>query len=238
MNWEAFFTLHQDLPREGPGSRADLDWACKRAELRSDAKILDAGCGPGADIDGLLAHAPDGHVTAVDAHGPFVAQARAMHGDDPRVTFITGDMAKVEGPFDFIWCAGALYFLGLENGLEVMAEKLAPGGTIAFSHLLFIVAHPDPELRDILKAEVPDIAGPAELKTRIKAAGFDLMGARTLPNSSWDAYYGPMAERIAKLRPGADAELTQILDNNEAEMGLRARFPNQFSYSLSLVRPA
>ena len=68
---EAFFTVHADLPREGPGSRADLDWAVRVAGVSDTARILDAGCGPGADIEGLLAHAPRGHVMAVDTHAPF-----------------------------------------------------------------------------------------------------------------------------------------------------------------------
>ena len=47
-----------------------------------------------------------------------------------------------------------------------------------------------------------------------------------------------MAERIALLRPGADAELTEVLDENDTEIDLWKRFGNQFGYSLSVVRPA
>ena len=169
MNWEAFFTLHSDLPREGPGCPADVDWACNLAGIAKTARILDAGCGPGADNETLLSQAPDGHVTAVDAHAPFVAQARAVHGEDPRVTLIVGDMTSVDGPFDFIWCAGALYFLGLEEGRRLMSDKHAPGGCLAFSHLVYFVADPDPELQRALQLEMPDIAGVDALQDRVRA---------------------------------------------------------------------
>ena len=52
----AFFTVHQDLPREGPGDRESLDWALGLAGVAPEGVILDAGCGPGADVPGLLAH--------------------------------------------------------------------------------------------------------------------------------------------------------------------------------------
>jgi len=46
---DAFFTLHSDVPREGPGDAASLHWAMELAGVKSDARILDAGCGQWAD---------------------------------------------------------------------------------------------------------------------------------------------------------------------------------------------
>lgn len=77
---DAFFQLHADLPREGPGEAADIAWAAELADLKPDALVLDAASGPGGDIDALLRAAPKGHVTAVDLHGPFMDAARAFHG--------------------------------------------------------------------------------------------------------------------------------------------------------------
>ena len=235
---EAFFIVHRDLPREGPGSDEDVLWATGLAGIARDARLLDAGCGPGADIPALRASAPDGHVVAVDAHAPFVEQARALVVNDPQVTLVAGDMAAVGGPFDFIWCAGALYFLGIEPGLETLREKLAPGGAIAFSHLTYLVPDPAAELRTALEAELPDIGGPDALAARIRAAGFEVLGQRILPHASWQAYYGPMRARIATLRPAADAALTVALDECEAEAALYDRLGDQYGYTLSVVRPA
>ena len=67
-------------------------------------------------------------ITAVDSHPPFIEAIRARY---PQVTAFAGDMATAEGPFDFIWCAGALYFLGLSSGLAAFRPRLAETGAIA-----------------------------------------------------------------------------------------------------------
>ena len=236
MDPEAFFTLHSDLPREGPGCRADLDWACALAGIAPNARILDAGCGPGADIGGLLAHAPEGSVLAVDKHARFVDAARSLHKGDPRVTAQVGDMAEIAGSFDFIWSAGALYFLGIRAGLDLMARKLAPNGAIAFSHLVYTVAAPDPALEEAFATE-PDVMGQAELQSLIEGAGVRIEGQRLLPNASWDAYYEPMRARIAQLRGTDDPVLEGVLDAHEDEIRMRDEFGAQFGYVLLVVRP-
>ncbi len=235
---KAFFALHSDLPREGPGSREDLDWAIKRANIPADARVLDAGCGPGADIEGLLAHAPEGHVSAVDTHVPFVDAVKAHWGGDGRVTAMTTDMRDIDGPFEFIWCAGALYFLGLETGLPLLGSKLAPGGSIAFSDLVYIGSKPAQELRTYLEAEVPLMRTQKELQDAIRKAGFQSLGQRVLPKSSWEAYFAPMEQKIAKLRPGASAALAKELDAAEYEIAMWNRYSDTFGYVLSVVRPA
>lgn len=235
---DAFFTLHADLPREGPGDRASLNWAVTTGEVARDARILDAGCGPGADIEGLLAAVPAGRVVAVDSHAPFIARVNARWGTEPRVTARLGDMGAEEGPFDFIWSAGALYALGIEEGLRLMRGKLAPGGTLAFSELVWLVANPAPDLTAALTAEYPEVGGLDELKRRITSAGFDICGLQPLPDAAWEAYYAPMEDRIRRLRLGADERLAAVLDAGQAEIDLWRTNRMSFGYVLTVVRPA
>lgn len=234
---QAFFTVHSDLPREGPGSRADLDWALKLASPPQDARILDAGCGPGADIEGLLAHAPLGHVTALDTHAPFVKAAQANWSEEPRVTLETGDMSEAKGPFDLIWCAGSLYFLGLEKGLLQMAEKLVPGGAIAFSDMVYTSQRRDPEMRKAVEVEAPWITGHIAHQEKIAALGFRILGQRVLPPASWEAYYTPMQARLKTLTPTTDPVLQAAIDEAAAEIALWRKYHRQFGYVLSVVRP-
>ena len=234
---EAFFALHADLPREGPGDRESLDWAAARAGVPADARILDAGCGPGADIEGLLAAAPRGRVVALDRHLPFVHAVNDRWGAEPRVTARHADMGKEEGPFDFIWVAGALYFLGVEQGLRTMRAKLAPGARVAFSELVWRVANPDPKLCADMEAEYPDVAGLEVLKERIAAAGFELLGQQVLSDAAWEAYYTPMEARIRRLRPGADAVLTAVLDKAREEIDRWRANRLSFGSALSVVGP-
>lgn len=148
------------------------------------------------------------------------------------------DMSREEGPFDFIWIAGALYFLGIEDGLRQMRAKLAPGGAVAFSELIWLVANPDPKLVAVLAAEYAQMAGRNRLRARIEAAGYDLLGQKVLSDAAWEAYYTPMEARIRRLRPGADPALTAVLDEGQAEIDLWRANRLSFGYALTVVRPA
>lgn len=234
---DPFFTLHAEMPREGPGDRESLDWAMGVANLPRDAAILDAGCGPGADIEGLLAHAPRGHVTAVDLHPGFIAQLKARWGDDPRVTAEVADMRAPEGPFDLVWSAGALYFLGITQALEHFRTRLAPGGVVAFSELVWLSEVRPRAAVAALSQEYLPMGNIATLEARIAAADYDLCGLRVLTDAAWEAYYTPLDARIARLRPGADAALAEVLDAAEAEAALWRAHRDAFGYALAVVRP-
>lgn len=234
---DAFFTLHADLPREGPGETADVAWAAETAGIGPDARILDAACGPGGDIGALLRAAPMGHVTAIDLHAPFIEAARARWGADPRVTLMTGDMTDPSGPFDVIWCAGAVYFLGIEAALRAWAPRLAPGGVIAFSEPCLFTDTPSEGAIAFWEgyARLTDATG---IAAQVAAAGFTTLATRAVGDIGWESYFRPMEARIAKLRPGADAALASVLDEAEAEIALWRAHRAETGYLLSLVRPA
>lgn len=234
---EAFFTLHADLPREGPGETADVAWAAGVAGLGKAARILDAASGPGGDIGALLRAAPEGHLTAIDLHAPFIEAARARWGADPRVTLLAGDMTEPTGPFDFIWCAGAVYFLGIEAALCAWAPRLAAGGAIAFSEPCLFTDTPAPGAIAFWEgyARLTDAEG---IAAQVRAAGYEMLATRALGEIAWNGYYRPMEARIAALRPGADEALTKVLDMAETEIALWRAHKAETGYLLCVVRPA
>ena len=212
-SWTAFFELHRDLPREGPGTPEDVAWAAAIAGLSGTARICDAACGPGADIAALRQAAPGGHVTALDKYPHFVAQAKALHGADPAVDVQVGDMAEIRGPFELIWCAGALYFLGITEGLKTWRAALTPGGVVAFSEPCWFT------------------------DDRPQAAEYTTLATRKLSAAAWENYYGPMDKRIALLSPGDTPELRRVRAEARREAdGWRAH-QDSFGYLLSVVRP-
>lgn len=230
---DGFFILHKDLPREGPGEPDDVRWAIACARVKPGARILDAGAGPGGDIATLL-EVDGAHVTAVDAHAPFVAQIRERFAQD-RVTAVEGDMSTQDGPFDFIWCAGALYFLGISAGLAAFRGRLAVGGAIAFSEPCFFVDDPSDEARALWEGYP---ARPRdELLEEVEAAGYRVIGDRTLSDAAWEAYFAPLLERAARLRDGADPALAAALDAGEAEAALWRKVRRETGYLLVVARP-
>lgn len=234
---DAFLTLHRNLPREGPGEPADVAWAAKTLDLPRDARICDAACGPGGDIPALLDAAPEGHVTARDRSEPFVAEARAAHGEHPRVTIRQEDMSTIEGPYDLIWCAGAVYFLGVTEALTFWRPALSPRGAIAFSEPCWFSETPSEAARHAF-ADYPAMTDERGVRARINEAGYTCLATRCLSDAAWEAYYTPLDARIAALRPGTDQALARVLDEAETEAACWRREKASFGYLLCLVRPA
>lgn len=236
-DWSAFFELHRDLPREGPGEPADVAWAAELAGLPPGARICDAACGPGADIGTLLKAAPAARVDAVEKRAAFVEQARAHWGDDPRVTVRQGDMGDLTGPYHMIWCAGALYFLGVTEGLTKWRSALAHGGKVAFSEPCWFTDTPSDGAQKHW-AEYPPMTDEAGITRWVTDAGYEVLGTRRVSDAAWEAYYTPMEQRIAMLRPNAGPELLPMLDEGQAEVDGWRRHRHEAGYMLFLVRPA
>ena len=233
----AFFTLHSDLPREGPGEAADVAWAARTVALKPDAIMADVACGPGGDIAALLKAAPQGHVTAVDKTAHFVTQARGMWATDPRVTLLRADMARIANSYDFIWCAGAVYFMGVERALRAWRKALKPGGTVAFSQICWLTDTPAKAAQTFWKREYPDITDADGIAAQVAAAGYETIATRVLSDAAWENYYTPLDTRAETLRAGADAPLQAVLKEAEAEASLWRAHRRDFGYLLSVVRP-
>ena len=245
MDRKSFFILHSDLPRQGPGERGDVAWAAELADLRRDAVICDAACGPGADIPALLFAAPEGRVTGFDKHEGFVAEAKDRFDTDARVRLLRGRLIAKEdglpdptdlGPFDLIWCAGAAYFEGITECLQAWAPALKPGGAVAFSEVCWFTETPDAELAEFW-ARYPAMTDQAGIEACVASAGYETLASRRLSDAAWEGYYGPMERRITALRPDADEALSKVLDEGAYEARMWREHRDQFGYLLSVVRP-
>lgn len=233
---DAFFTLYRGLEREGPGEPSDVTWAAGIVGLPRDARICDAGCGSGADVPALLAVAPEGKVTAVDSHKPFIDELLVRIDMDKRVTAYAGNMAKLKGPYDLIWSAGALYFLGVEKGLKLWRPALAKGGAVAFSEPCHFSDTPSEAARAFWEGYPTKNA--AGIDAQVRAAGYQTIATRRISDAAWQAYYGPLQARIDQLRPDADEALGAVLDSAQAEIDAFAEVRGETGYLLSVVRPA
>lgn len=239
----AFFAFHADLPREGPGTARDVEWASAAAATPADAAICDAACGPGADIAALRAAAPDGTVLGFDRHLPFVAKAAIRHRLDAGVTVTQGTLVAPDddlpdpvdiGPFDLIWCAGAIYLTGVEPTLARWRAALKPGGAIAFSEPVNW-APPDPEMRAFWQQDVPDEDG---LDAAIHAAGYGVAARARVTSEGWEAYYSGIEARCDDLARCAAPALRRQVELHRKEAETWRRLQDRLGYALRVVRPA
>jgi SAM-dependent methyltransferase len=235
---EIFWAVHRDMPREAPGS----DDATRQAfimlpDLPAAPRILDIGCGPGAQTL-VLAQASGGMVTAVDTHQPFLddlTRRAAQTGLAERVRPLNASMFDLDfaEPFDLIWSEGAIYIIGFERGLRDWRKLLKPGGFVAVTELSWLKPDPPTEATAFWQEAYPEMATIAENLARLTAAGYRALGHFVLPESDWwDHYYNPMAARIAMLRQryGGSVAAQRALDAEQAEIDLYRRFSAWYGY--------
>ena len=234
---QAFLRLHSNLPREGPGEPADVAWAAKIAGLPENAQMADVACGPGADFAALLDAAPRGHVTALDKTAQFVAAARESWVGDDRVTVLKADMKAIHNQYDMIWCAGAVYFIGVQAALTAWRKSLNSGGVIAFSEACWFTDTPSERAKSFWNSGYPNMTDEAGVQAQIDAAGYETLATRRLSDAAWEAYFQPIDQRISALRSGADAALTAVLDEAEEEAACWRAHRNEYGYLLNVVRP-
>lgn len=163
------------------------------ARLRSGARLLDMGCGPGY-LAGAAA-ALGGVCTGIDFAEDMVTEAQARF---PGVTFHGGDAEALrfdDASFDIV--ASNIVLFHLANPEKAMAEAarvLRPGGVFVFSQWL----GPDQsdlyrELQSVLRehADVtlgdaaPDayaLSEPATARAALEVAGFETVESRVVHN--------------------------------------------------------
>ncbi|MEM7490127.1 MAG: methyltransferase domain-containing protein [Pseudomonadota bacterium] len=238
----AFWVIHSDLPREGPGTAEDVAWACDAAGVGPGAALCDAACGSGGDVPALLDVSP--RVTAFDLHLPFVATVAARYGAAEGLRLVQGTLVPDEtglpdlvalGPFDLIWCAGAVYFAGIAAVLDRWLGALDPGGAVAFSHPV-IFQTGDAEAAEMFEG-LP-VGDEAALDAEIAAAGWSVTAGRRVSEAGWTAYYDGIEARCAMLARIQAPELAAAIAAARADADAWRRLKDRAGYALRVVRPA
>ncbi|WP_338551044.1 class I SAM-dependent methyltransferase [Roseovarius phycicola] len=232
---EAFLMLHREMTRQGPGTPEDVRWALSQIELPEHPRVLDAACGPGADLVTLAEALPLAQIEGIDQLPHLVDEARDATDRFSNVTVSEGDMSQITGFYDLIWCAGALYFLGVTEGLRLWRNALAPGGTVAFSEPA-LEADASDDARAFW-ADYPQVTDLQGVCARVEEAGYEVLGTRLIKGLAWAGYYAELSARINGLRGEGNAALTQVLDAAEREIALWRAAPDQVAYVLVLARP-
>lgn len=245
MDFEAFFTVHCNLPREGPGSDAATREAIRRLPpLPRSPRVLDLGCGPGRQSL-VLAQELNAAVIAVDLHEPFLQQLEVsvvQGGLGDRITIRQADMGALEDPpgsFDLIWSEGAIYLLGFANGLRLWRPLLRDGGLLGVSECTWIHDNPPREVWEFWQAEYPAMMTIEENITTATAAGYEVLDTFILPRSAWwDEYLTPVSDRVQQLRTSGNLTpaLSQVLAETEREIDICDRYGEFFSYVFYLMK--
>ncbi len=240
-----FFEIHQNLPREGPGScRSMLKALSSLKELPASPSILDVGCGPGTQTI-ALAKETGGRVLAVDTHQPFLdrlAQQVLEAGLAQHIDPINMSMSSLDFPeqsFDLIWSEGAIYIMGFAQGFRAWRPLAKIGGYIAVTELAWLRPDPPDGCKRFWATEYPVMKSLEENLQSVRDAGYEPVDHFVLPDSDWwDEYYTPMEKRLAPLReqykdhPGTN----ELLDASRLEMDIHRKYSAWYGYVFYLAR--
>jgi len=242
---ELFLEVTAGLPRQGPGSTAaTLQALSMVAGLPRPPRILDVGCGPGAQtID--LARATGGSIVAMDLHQPFLHElaARAKeagvtsHISPIRMSMFA--MSFASQSFDLIWSEGAIYIRGFEAGLDDWRRFLKPGGWLVVSELSWLVAEAPEQARSFWAANYPAMRSREANGKLIQALGYVDLQTFVLPAQDWwDNYYGPGERRLqqARARYEGDPEACAMLDEIGREYDVFRACSDSYGYVFYVMR--
>lgn len=226
MTNDIFFEIHQDLPREGPGRDQYTRKAFQMLPRIDQPHILDIGCGPGGPTM-ELARLCNGHVIGLDTHQPYLERLKRKieeAGFSERVESVKGSMFEMSFPersFDIIWAEGAIYIIGFERGLREWRRFLKPHGFLVVHEMTWLKSNPPQEIHEYWMRIYPGIKTVQENLELISECDYTLIRHFPLPEDAWWVeYYGPLEERIKKLRKKYrnDTDALKIIDNEQEEI--------------------
>jgi SAM-dependent methyltransferase len=241
VNVEVFQQLFRGLSRQGPGSEeCTLRALDVVGKLPSSPRVLDVGCGTGSQTL-ALARRCGGTVVAVDIDPVSLAEVERRAdsaGLRENIETQACSMTQLDFPaesFDLIWSEGAIYNMGLEKGLREWRRLLRPGCCVAVTELSWLTSDPPRVARDFWSNSYPAMGSRDQNVDAVARAGYQPRECFALPDTAWWDYYGPLEERIARLRDkyAAAADATgalETLDSMQREIDVFRASAGSYSY--------
>jgi DNA-binding transcriptional MerR regulator/predicted O-methyltransferase YrrM len=215
-----FMDVFSGLDRWGPGTDAGTRAALAMLPFAPET-LLEIGCGPGLATV-TLAGATDARIVATDTDAGALERLRARvaaEGLADRVAVRDVDMAELpvpERPWDVIWAEGSAYIIGFERALRDWYPLLRAGGALVVSDMVWRLASPPEDLRAYWAAEYPDMTRAPARRDQARRAGYRVLGHFDMGRAAMDAYYRPLAARVAEMAPRLEG--SRVLEDLRAEL--------------------
>jgi len=244
MDWEIFFDIHKNLPREGSGRDEYTQKAFEMIPTIKQPRILDIGCGPGLQTI-KLAKLTDGKIIGIDIHQPYLDQLEKSAIKEKltdRIKILNQSMFDMNFPeeyFDIIWAEGSIFIIGFEQGLNEWKKFIKKNGYLAIHEMTWLKDNPPKEISDYWKGVYPGISTVSENLELIPRCGYRLLGHFALPEDAWwIEYYGPLEKRLKKLcRKYADnPEALAVIEREQKEIDLFRKYSKWYESAFFVMQ--
>jgi ubiquinone/menaquinone biosynthesis C-methylase UbiE len=198
--------LHFCLPQESPKRRQYTKKAFQQLPPLNTPYILDIGCGTGAaTIE--LAKLSSGKIMGLDINQSFldtlVKKAKKLSLNH-KIQTNKQSLFTMDFPaetFDIIWAEGSIHIIGFRKGLKDWKIYLKPQGFLVIHEMSWIKKNPPKEIKDYWEKLYPGIKTIQENLAIIPHYGYEIIDYFPVsPDVWWEAYYGPLQEKIKKYR--------------------------------------
>lgn len=237
--------FHKDMERQGPGSAQETERALSYIpNLNRESKIIDIGCGAGAQTM-VLAEKTAAQILAVDLLPGFLAKLNEKirrQNLDNRVRTETVSMLDLPYPdheFDLIWAEGSIYHMGFAKGLREWQRILRPGGYMAVSEISWLTASRPPELEEYWRKAYAEIDTIANKIGVIEACGCIPVAHFILPESCWvENYYQPILARSEAFleKHAGNEEVKEFIEDGKKEAAVYERYKDYYSYVFYILK--
>lgn len=189
------------LEIHSPLSLDSVDRLLREATAHQPGTIVDHGCGAGAMLLRAASLVPSARCRGLDIHGPDLDRARRAaeaRGLVDRVDFVLGPSAEDEDPADLVLSVGAFHAFGtLEQALEALAVRVAPGGRLLFGIEYWQQSPTPEELAHMWEgASLADCLDLPTLVETLFAAGWRVLDLHDSTRGEFDAFeVGLLRER-------------------------------------------
>jgi len=236
-----FFKIHNGDFRGGPGSDLSTERAYNIAKefLGNNISVLDIGAGSGFQTR-ILKKLVDGKIIALDTTENYLTKIKREMGlETVNCSMDSLGESFSHNTFDLMWSEGAVYIMGLANGLEHWKPFLKEGGIIGLSHISWIKDNPPQELLDYWEENYPQITTLDKNKKIIDEAGYDIKDYFILPSTDWtENYYEKMSERLKLLEKNKLSLIEKdVIDMHWEEIAMYEKYGEYYGYVFFIISP-
>jgi len=141
--------------------------------------------------------------------------------------------------FNLIWCEGAIYNIGFENGLTQWKGYLKDEGWLVVSEIIWTRDEIPEEIERYWRENYEGMGTVEEKKEAVGRCGYELLDYFVLPEEAWTVnYYEPLEKSLDILESKYGDRVKNLVSETRMEIDLYRRYKEFYSYAFFIMKRA